>query len=392
MLKSINSGIFLLSFTAPSLYNISMENEKTKLRYKKILHTSLIGILVNIGLVIIKSIFGVMAGSIAMLMDALNNLTDVVSSVVTIAGLKLSEKAPDEDHPMGHGRIEYISAVIVAIIIIYAGATAGFESIKKILKPTVTNYSGYSILILLITIFTKYSLGNFVKHRGEENSSPALIASGQDAINDCMISLAVLVSAILSIFAHIQIDAYIGLLIALCIIKAGFELLLDDMNDILGKRADRELADRLKAYISGFEEVLDVHDLVLHNYGPERLIGSVVIDVDSNMTANEIYKISHHIKDDVLDAYNIILSAIGICVVNSESNDMRDEIIRRLEHIDGILQVHGVHIDIEEKSIDLDVIVSFDAQYPDAVVDHARMHLTESYPDYTIDIHSDRDM
>ncbi len=129
MLKSINSGIFLLSFTAPSLYNISMENEKTKLRYKRILHTSLIGIFVNIGLVIVKSIFGLMAGSIAMLMDALNNLTDVVSSVVTIVGLKLSEKAPDEDHPMGHGRIEYISAVIVAIIIIYAGATAGFESI-----------------------------------------------------------------------------------------------------------------------------------------------------------------------------------------------------------------------------------------------------------------------
>jgi cation diffusion facilitator family transporter len=327
-----------------------------------------------------------------MLLDALNNLTDVISSVITIVGLKLSEKSPDEDHPMGHGRIEYISAVIVSIIIIYAGATAGYESVRKIISPTPTAYTGYTILILLITIITKFSLGTFVKKRGNSYSSPALVASGQDAINDCIISVAVLISALLSIFANLHIDAFIGLFISFWIMKAGFELLVDDMKDILGRRADRELAAKIREYIIHFEEVLDVHDLVLHNYGPDRFIGSVVIDVDSNMTANEIYKISHYIKDDVLDAYNVILSAIGICVVNSETNDMREEIIRRLEHIDGILQVHGIHIDIEEKNIDLDIIISFDTPYPDAILDHARMHLTESYPDYTIDIHSDRDI
>lgn len=367
-------------------------SEKTENRNKKILDTSIIGILVNVALVIIKSIFGLLAGSIAMLLDALNNLTDVVSSVVTIIGLKLAEKRPDEDHPMGHGRIEYISAVIVAIIIIYAGATAGFESIKKIINPAATNYTGFTIAILLITIITKCLLGRFVKKRGVQYNSPALVASGQDAINDCVVSVAVLLSAILSILANIQVDAFIGLFIAIWITKAGFELLIDDMDDILGRRADRELADNIKNYIADFEEVLDVHDLVLHNYGPDRFIGSVVIDVDSSMTADNIYTISHYIKDDVLDAYNVILSAIGICVVNSETNDMREEIIRRLEHIDGILQVHGIHIDKEKKQIDLDIIISFDTPYPDATLDHARMHLTESYPDYEIDIHSDRDI
>lgn len=369
-----------------------MDTKKSEIRTKNIINTSIIGIVVNICLVILKSIFGMMAGSIAMLLDALNNLTDVTSSVVTIIGLNWSKKQPDEEHPMGHGRIEYISAIIVSIIIIYAGASAGLESINKIFNPMNTDYRGYTIIMVIISIITKCILGSFVKKRGELNKSPALIASGQDAINDCIVSVAVLISALLSVFANIHIDAFIGLLISLWIMKSGFELFLEDLKDILGRRADRTLAKQIISYINSFDEVEDVHDLVLHNYGPDRFIGSVVIDVDENMTATNIYTISHYIKDDVLDAYNVILSAIGICVVSSTTKDMREEIIRRLEHIDGILQVHGIHIDNEKHLIDLDIIISFDDPYPDATLDHAYMHMAESFPEYTIDIHSDRDI
>ena len=369
-----------------------MEDNNYLKRNNKIIKTSVIGIAVNIALVIIKTIFGLLAGSIAILLDALNNLTDVISSVITIIGLKMSAKKPDEDHPMGHGRIEYISAVIVAIIIIYAGVTAGIESFKKILHPTVTEYTAYTIIMLLITITAKCLLGRFVKSRGKEYGSPALVASGQDAINDCIVSIAVLFSAAVALLTGLQLDACIGLFIAFWIAKAGFELLVDDMKDILGRRADRELSEAIREFIAGFDKVMDVHDLVLHNYGPERFIGSVVIDVDSNMSANEIYTITHLLKDEVLDQFNVILSAVGICVISSESLDMREEIIRRIEHIDGILQVHGIHIDKEEHIIDLDIIISFDDPYPDATIDHARMHLTESYPEYKIDIHSDMDM
>ena len=254
-------------------------SENSTNRNNKIVETSLIGIAVNIFLVIIKTIFGLLAGSIAILIDALNNLTDVVSSVVTIIGLKMSSKKPDEDHPMGHGRIEYISAAIVAIIIIYAGVTAGVESVIKILHPTVTEYTTYTIVMLIVTIVTKYLLGTFVKTRGSSYGSPALVASGQDAINDCLVSASVLLSAIIALLAGIQLDALIGLFISLCITKAGFELFVDDMKDILGRRVGRELADAIKSFILDYDEVIDVHDLVLHNYGPERFIGSVVIDV-----------------------------------------------------------------------------------------------------------------
>ena len=364
----------------------------TNIRDKKIIQTSIIGILVNIGLVCIKSVFGIIAGSIAILLDALNNLTDVISSVVTIVGLRLSLKKPDEDHPMGHGRIEYISAVVVAIIILYAGVTALFESLRKIVHPTETVYTLYTALMLIVTIVTKFLLGLFVKKQGEKYTSSALVASGLDAINDGYVSCTVLISAVLYLLFGLQIDAIIGLLISVCIIKSGTELLMDDLKDILGRRASRELTTKIRDFIKSDDEVIDVHDLILHNYGPERYVGSVVVDIDSRMTADEIDVMCHRIKDAVLDDYGVILNGIGICSQSHTHHDMRLEIVRRLEHIDHILQVHGIHIDEDNKMVNLDIIIDFEDKYPELTLDHARMHLIEAFPDYTFDIHQDTDI
>lgn len=361
-------------------------------RQNVIVKASLVGIVVNIFLVIIKAILGMIAGSIAILLDALNNLTDVVSSVVTIVGLFFASKKPDKDHPLGHGRFEYISAGIVAIIIIYAGITAAREAFEKLLDPTETVYSIYTIIMLVATIITKFILGNYVKDRGEKYSSSALVASGLDAINDACVSCTVLLSAILYIFAHVQIDAVVGLLISVLIIRAGIELLIDDLKDIIGRSPEREFTDSIKELIREDESVIDVHDLMLHNYGPQRFLGSVVVDIDANMSADEIDRMSHRIKDAVLEKYDVILNGIGICSMNSKHHDMRLEITRRLEHIDHIIQVHGIHIDEEKKSVDLDLIIDFDDKYPDLTLDHALMHLTEAFPDYTFKIHKDSDI
>ena len=361
-------------------------------RQKVIVRASIIGIIVNIGLVIIKTILGMIAGSIAILLDALNNLTDVVSSVVTILGLFFASKKPDEDHPLGHGRFEYISAGIVAIIIIYAGITAGKEAFVKLLNPTETVYSVYTVIMLVTTIITKFMLGTFVKDRGQKYSSSALVASGLDAINDGYVSCTVLFSAILYLAAHIQIDAIVGILISVIIIKSGVELLLDDLKDILGRRPERELTESIKDFIREDKSVIDVHDLILHNYGPQSFLGSVVVDIDANMSADEIDIMSHRIKDAVLEKFDVILNGIGICSMNSEHHDMRLEIVRRLEHIDHIIQVHGIHIDEESKSVNLDIIIDFDDKYPDLTLDHAKMHLTEAFPEYTFKIHKDSDI
>ncbi len=361
-------------------------------RGQKIIQTSLIGIIVNVGLVIVKSLFGLLAGSIALLLDALNNLTDVISSVVTIVGYRMANKKPDEDHPLGHGRIEYISAVIVAVIILYAGITALYESVQKIIHPTDTVYSIYTVIMLIATIITKLLLGMFVKARGEKYTSSALVASGLDAINDGYVSCTVLFSAILYLLFGLQIDAIVGLLISLCIIKSGTELLIDDLKDILGRRASRELTNEIKDFIKQDDSVIDVHDLVLHNYGPERFVGSVIVDIDSTMTADDIDIMSHRIKSNVIDSFGVILNGIGICSQNSMHHDMRNEIVRRLEHIDNILQVHGIHIDENNHLVDLDIIIDFADKYPELTLDHARMHLTEAFPDYSFNIHRDSDI
>ena len=361
-------------------------------RNKKIIQTSFIGILVNIGLVFIKTIYGLISGSIAILLDALNNLTDVVSSIVTIVGLRLASKKPDEDHPLGHGRIEYISAIIVAIIILYAGLTASYESIRKIFEPGETTYTLYTIVMLIFTIITKFVLGRYVKMQGQKYSSSALEGSGLDAINDGYVSCTVLISALIYMFFHIQLDAVVGLLISLCIIKTGAELLRDDLKDILGRRADGELTETIKDSIRKDENVIDVHDLILHNYGPQKFVGSVVVDVDSALTADEIDMMSHRIQEKIFNEFDVVLNGIGICALNSAHHDMRLEIIRRLEHIDHIIQVHGIHIDEGSKFVDLDIIIDFDDKYPDLTLDHACMHLEEAFPEYTFRIHKDSDI
>ncbi len=369
---------------------LSMEH-KTH-RQNKIIKTSVIGIIVNICLVIVKTIFGILAGSIAIILDALNNLTDVVSSVVTIIGLRLSSKKPDHDHPMGHGRLEYISAIVVAIIILYAGLTALLESIKKIFDSGETIYSIYTLIMLITTIIVKFCLGFYVKNQGKKYTSPALMASGLDAINDAYVSCTVLVSAMLYFLFGIQVDSFIGVLISLCIIKSGYDLLIEDIKDILGRRADREMISKIKEYIHREKAVLEVHDLLLHNYGPEKYVGSVVVDVDSQMTADEIDEMSHRIKDSVLEEFGVMLNSIGICSQNSVSRDMKLEIIRRLSHIDNILQVHGVHIEKGSKLVSMDIIIDFDDKYPELTLDHAKMHLEEAFPDYTFDLHLDADV
>jgi len=364
----------------------------TNNRDKKIVHTSIISIVANLILVMCKAVVGFLSGSIAIVLDALNNLTDAVSSIITIIGLLLASKKPDEDHPMGHGRIEYLSAIIVSIIVIYAGMTACFEAIKKIFEPTQTNYSVYTILILVFTIVTKCVLGTYVKNRGKMYNSPALVGSGVDALNDCLVSVAVLVSTVIYMTMHIQLDAIVGLLIAILIMRSGFELLFDDLNDILGRRLDRSFTDKIIEEISKNENVLSVHDLILHNYGPSRYIGSVEVDIDSKMTASDISIMTQDLKRDINQKFGVTLSSIGTCSYDEETKAMRLEIEKRLEHIESIIQVHGIYIDSKKKQVYLDVVTSFDDKYPEETGAHAQMHLEEAFPEYTFIIHRDLDI
>ena len=259
-----------------------------KQREKVIVQTSIIGILTNVLLVAFKMTVGLISNSIAVILDAINNLSDALSSVVTIVGAKLAGKAPDKKHPLGYGRIEYLTSMIVSAIVLYAGITSVVESIKKIIHPEKAEYSFVSIVIIAVAVILKLLLGTFVKKRGKKVNSGALVASGSDALFDAILSTSVLASALMYMFFSVSLEAYVGVVISLFIVKAGIEMLIETLDDILGKRADKELVQKIKSLITEEKEVRGAFDLVISNYGPNKNIASIHVELPDTMTVEEV--------------------------------------------------------------------------------------------------------
>ena len=362
-------------------------------RQKKIVKTSILGIIVNILLVFFKSIVGFLTNSIAIVVDALNNLTDIISSVVTIIGTKLANKAPDKEHPYGHGRIEYVASVIVSAIILFAGFGAIKESVDKIINPVEVKYSAVSIVIIIVAIFAKFFLGRYVKNTGRKVNSQSLIASGQDAFMDAVVAFGTLIAAIINIAWGIGIEGYIGLIIGLIIIKAGLSILKETLNLMIGIRADKDLTDKIKETISKYDEVEGAYDLILHNYGPSKTIAAVHIQVADEMNAGEIHKLTRTIAQEIFEKFGIFIT-IGIYAANNkpEFKEMKNELDKIVDEYDLIKQVHGFYVDEENKNIFFDVIIDFDCESPDKVKDEIINRLSSKYSDYKFNVIIDADI
>ena len=292
-------------------------------RESGIVRTSIIGILANIMLAAFKAIVGLASHSIAVILDAVNNLSDALSSVITILGAKYAAKKPDKKHPLGHGRAEYLSATVVSALVLYAGFTSLVESVKKILSPEAPDYSLLSLAIIAVAVLVKFLLGAYVKKAGERYNSASLVASGSDASFDAIISTSVLVSALISIFFHINLEAWLGVVIAGFIIKSGIEMLLETVDELLGSRADSDTVYNLRhAILEAEKDVLGVYDILLHSYGPDKLVGSVHIEVPDTMTVNELDALERRIAEKIYVEQNILLEGIGIYARNTQSSEV----------------------------------------------------------------------
>ena len=291
-------------------------------RDKIIVKTSVMGILVNLILVAFKATIGIMVNSIAITLDAVNSLTDALSSIITIIGTKLAGKAPDKKHPYGYGRIEYFSSVIISIIVLLAGITALEESVPKIFNPVLADYTFVSIFIIAVAVVVKFLLGRYVKGNGKEINSKSLVASGSDALFDAILSLSTVVAAIISLIWNISLEGILGTIIAFVIIKAAIEMLSETLSSMIGTRVDSEITDKIKDRISEFDEVLGVYDLTLHNYGPTQLMGSVHVELRDGLTAKEIHKLTRCILYAVYEAFGIILT-VGIYASNTDNEETR---------------------------------------------------------------------
>ncbi|MEE0676146.1 MAG: cation diffusion facilitator family transporter [Ruminococcus sp.] len=360
-----------------------------------IVRTSIIGIIANIFLAAFKAAVGILSNSIAVVLDAVNNLSDVLSSVVTIAGTKLAGKKPDKKHPLGYGRVEYLSAMIVAAIVLYAGITSLVESIKKIIDPETPDYSAVSLIIIGSAVFVKIFLGIYVKKKGQSVNSGSLIASGSDALFDAILSASVLVSAIIFMLTGISLEAYVGVLISAFIIKSGVEMLAETLDEILGKRVDRDYLAKIRKTICEDELVTGAYDLILHSYGPEKYIGSVHVEIPDTLTANEIDVMERRIAGNVYQKHGVLMAGIGIYSVNhdnEEIGEMRKTISEIIMSHEGALQTHGFFVDMENKTINFDVIIDYGFDKREELFEHIYDDVRKAYPEYEIFMNLDIDI
>lgn len=363
-------------------------------RDKTIIRTSIIGILANVFLAGFKAVIGIMSNSIAIVMDAVNNISDAASSVITIIGTKLAGKQADKKHPFGYGRIEYLSAMVISLLVLYAGITAFTESVKKIIHPDMPDYSAVALIIVAVAVVVKLVLGRYVKHIGVTVNSDSLINSGEDAKMDSVISLSTLIAAAVYIFFHISIEAYLGAVIAVIIIKSGFEMLRDTLSKILGESTDAQFARDIKETIISYPEIKGAYDLVLHNYGPDSFNGSVHIEIPDTMSADDLDQLIRKVTQDVYHKHNVILTGVGIYSINTKDTEaitIRERILQIVRDNPYVLEVHGFYIDKIKKTIRFDVVVSFDAKDRSLVYEDIKEKVGEKYPEYSLEITLDTD-
>ena len=363
-------------------------------RKKTIIRTSIIGIMANILLAAFKAGVGFLSNSIAIVLDAVNNLSDALSSVITIVGARVAGREPDKKHPFGHGRVEYISALAIGGLVLYAGITSLVESIKKIIHPATPDYAAVSLIIVAVAVLVKIGLGLFVKANGEKVNSDSLINSGKDALMDAVISAATLVAALVFVFSGISLEAYLGALISLAIIKAGIEMLSETVSKLLGEPSDIELLQAIKATVRSFPQVKGAYDLILHNYGPDTYNGSVHIEVEDSLTVTELDELNRAIAVEVYQKHNVILTAIGVYSIDTKDPEVkriREEVAGRVLSHEHAKQIHGFYYNKEENSIRFDVVIGFDAESRRAVCDEILKDLQSVYPDIKFQIAMDID-
>ncbi len=366
-------------------------------REKEIIKTSFIGIIGNFFLVAFKAFVGVIAGSVSIIMDAVNNFTDALSSIITIIGTKLASKKPNKKHPYGYGRIEYITSTLIAMLILFAGAMAIYESIKSIIdyfqNGTMPSFEIYSIIIIAAAILVKVAIGLFFKKKGNKIDSDALKASGMDALFDSILSTSTLVGMFIAKYANFYIEGYLGIVIGLFILKSGFEVLKESLSSMIGDRFDKDYINEIKNAILSIDGVKGCYDLILNSYGHNKNIGSVHIGVNDNLSAKEIQAIERNITTLMYLKYNTIMT-VGIYAENF-TDEFTKETYNKISSIikkhPFVLQTHGFYIDKELKIINFDLVISFDDNTPLKTIKEIKEETEALMIDYKIIINYDQD-
>lgn len=378
--------------------NEDISNEKVRGKY--IFLGGLVGILSNFLLFVIKLSVGLITSSIAIMADAFNNLSDAGSSIITIVGFKLSDKPADAEHPFGHGRIEYISALIVSFMVMLVGFQFVKSSLERIFNPIDIKFETIPFILLLISIFIKLWLSRFNKFVGNKIDSSALKAASADALGDVFTSSCVAISFLASKFTSFPIDGYLGTLVALFILYSGFSLTKETLNPLLGEAPDPELVQKIQDMVLSYDNITGVHDLIIHNYGPCRCMASIHAEVPCDISIMEIHEIIDRAEREISEKLKIYL------VIHMDPIAMEDEEVKKdfnmvcdiIEKDERIKSIHDFRVvgEGEVKNLLFDVVIDSEKMFKtmtkhETLINDINKAVKEIHPKYNCIITIDND-
>ena len=367
---------------------MNIYNNNSLSRNKIITQTSWLGILANVLMAVIKIIIGALTSSIAIISEGVNNATDSLTAVIALIGTKLANKHPDKKHPFGYRRIEYLTGLVIATIIVVTGIEMLTTSIKIVFNPTNLSISYISLIIIAISAIIKFALGTYTIKIGKKVNSIALEAVGIDGRNDSFISIITIVSALFFLVFNLSIDAYAGIIISILIIKSGFNALKDTISELLGRPGQKELADKIYKEIHNTKEIINAADMMLHNYGPNTWSGSVNIEVDHDKTVGEIYQVIHKLQLKIMHEYKVVM-VFGIYAVDHDHEDVKtirqdiDTFVLKNKYIKSI---HAMYLDPQTNKIYCDFVVDYDLKEWNTLKEDFLEYMAKKYPNNEIEL------
>ena len=347
-----------------------------------------LNILVNLIFAAIKVVIGLAVSSIAIVSEGVNNATDSATSLITIVGTKLSAKHPTEKHPFGFGRIEYLTSLLISVLILFTGAELMESSVKRIFAPQEMYISYVTMAIIAVSALVKLALGLYTIKEGRRVDSSSLVALGTECRSDSVVSVITLVTALVFLVFHVSLDAYAGIIMSLIVLKAGFEVLKETLSDILGQAGEKELAQELYRIIRAEPLVLNAADMMLHNYGPDSYSGSVNVEIDHSKTVEEVYAALHELQLRIMHEKHITM-VFGIYAVDrdhAQIRQLREQVAAFVREQKHVTSYHALYIHPNGKDLYVDLVVDYDLADWEALRKEFTAYMAELYPDKHLEL------
>ncbi len=314
-----------------------INDERVRMKYGTL--SSVVGIIANICLFAIKIVLGTVSNSIAITSDAFNNLSDSASCIVTLFGYKMAAKPADKDHPFGHGRVEHITSLFIAVVILLVGVELFKTSVNKIMDPPVLQVSIPIVVILISTILVKLWMYGFNKKLGNKVNSTAMLATSKDSLNDVFATSAALIALVGTLFIDFPLDGIMGIVVSILILYSGYEIIRTTVDELIGQPADKELVDKIESIILKHEEILGLHDMIIHNYGPGKMIGSAHVEVGAKQDFLLVHDVVDEIEREIETSLHVMMTLHMDPVIQDDA--VVNEYLVIVEKI-----IHEIHEDL----------------------------------------------